>query len=208
MRMLGLLLGIAAVLAVTGAWAQNKMEKTYKTAVFAGGCFWCMQAPFERMDGVIETKSGYTGGMIANPTYEEVSAGGTGHREAIAVIYDPAKTTFKELLDVYWLQVDPTDAGGQFCDRGEQYTTAIFYNDDDEKRIAEESKMLLEADDERFQGKPVVTPILKAAPFYAAEDYHQGYYKKNPIRYKFYRGRCGRDDRLHEVWGEKAGGAH
>lgn len=203
MRIFGLVLGFLILVGMAGAMAQEKPENPYKTAIFAGGCFWCMQAPFERIDGVIETKSGFTGGTVANPTYEQVSAGGTGHREAIAIIYDPTKTDFKELLDVYWTQVDPTDAGGQFCDRGEQYTSAIFYQDETERKIAEESKMLLEADDERFAGKPVVTPIIKAAPFYMAEDYHQGYYKKNPIRYKFYRGRCGRDARLQEVWGEK-----
>lgn len=181
-----------------------KDEPVYKTAVFAGGCFWCMQAPFERLDGVIETKSGYTGGNVKNPTYDQVSAGGTGHREAIAVIYDPAKVGFSQLLEVYWQQVDPTDAGGQFCDRGEQYTSAVYYNDDAEKKIAEESKMLLEADNIRFGGKPIVTPILPASAFYPAEDYHQGYYKKNPIRYKFYRGRCGRDERLNELWGKAA----
>jgi peptide-methionine (S)-S-oxide reductase len=185
--------------------AQDKpAANPTKTAVFAGGCFWCMQAPFDRVIGVVETKAGFTGGRTQNPTYEEVSAGQTGHREAVEVTYDPTKVTYAQLLDVYWKQIDPTDGGGQFCDRGEQYTSAIFYNDDAEKKIAEESKMLLEADDERFEGKTVVTSIIKASTFYPAEDYHQSYYKKNPIRYKFYRGRCGRDDRLEKVWGIQA----
>lgn len=172
-----------------------------KTAIFAGGCFWCMQGPFEALPGVIETKAGFTGGHVKNPTYEQVSRGDTGHREAVLVVYDPAKTSFSDLLEVYWHQVDPTDAGGQFCDRGEQYTTAIFYNDDAERKIAEDSKMLMEADNTRFSGKPIVTPILPAAPFYAAEDYHQDYHKRNPIRYKVYRQGCGRDNRLDDLWG-------
>jgi peptide-methionine (S)-S-oxide reductase len=186
-----------------GVMAQDTPLVT-KTAIFAGGCFWCMQGPFEQLEGVLETRSGYTGGHVKNPTYEQVSEGNTGHREAIIVVYDPAKTTYSELLEIYWYQVDPTDAGGQFCDRGEQYTTAVYYNDDVEKKIAQDSKMLLEADNTRLGGKPIVTPILKADVFYDAEDYHQGYYKKNPIRYKFYRDRCGRDERLEKVWGTTA----
>lgn len=201
-------LALVAMLVSGGLMAQENSDMEARTAIFAGGCFWCMVAPFERMDGVIEVKSGYTGGHTVKPTYEEVSAGDTGHREAIIIYYDPKEVTYAQLLDTYWKQVDPTDAGGQFCDRGEQYTTAVFYSDEVEKKIAEESKMLLQADDERFAGKPVVTPILPAMPFYEAEQYHQGYYKKNPIRYKFYRGRCGRDERLNEVWGEAATPSH
>jgi len=171
------------------------------TATFAGGCFWCVESDFEKVEGVVEVLSGYTGGHKENPTYEEVSAGGTGHLESVEVLYDPAKVSYKELLKVFWHHVDPTDAGGQFVDRGNQYRTAIFYHNDEEKRLAEESKMELQKS--RVFDKPIVTEILKAGPFYRAEDYHQDYYKTHSIRYKYYRFASGRDQFLKKVWGEK-----
>jgi peptide-methionine (S)-S-oxide reductase len=173
-------------------------------ATFAGGCFWCMEPPFDALEGVVSTTSGYTGGSVENPSYEQVSAGGTGHRESIQVLYDPERVSYGELLDVYWHNIDPTDPGGQFCDRGHQYTTAIFVHGEEQRRLAESSKAELEASD-RFE-KPLATEIVDAGPFYAAEGYHQDYYKKNPIRYKLYRTGCGRDRRLREIWGEEAGG--
>lgn len=171
-------------------------------ATFAGGCFWCMVPPFEKLDGVREVISGYTGGHTINPTYEEVTSETTGHMEAIEVIYDPAKVTYEKLLDVFWHQIDPTDAGGQFVDRGPSYKSAIFYHTDTQKRLAEESKKKL-AQSGRF-AKPIMTEIKPAVPFYKAEDYHQGYWKKNPVRYKFYRYNSGRDQYLQKVWGKDA----
>ncbi|MBI3783335.1 MAG: peptide-methionine (S)-S-oxide reductase MsrA [Deltaproteobacteria bacterium] len=168
-------------------------------ATFAGGCFWCMQPPFDKQPGVISTTVGYTGGSHDNPTYEEVSAGGTGHAESIDVVYDPAKVSYDTLLDVFWHNVDPLTAEAQFCDHGHQYRAAIFYHDDEQRRRAEESKHKLEAS-KRFQ-QPIVTPIVAAGAFYPAEDYHQKYYEKNPVRYRYYRWGCGRDARLKEVWG-------
>jgi len=167
-------------------------------ATFAGGCFWCMEPPFDALPGVASTTSGYTGGHLDKPTYHQVSAGDTGHREAVQIVYDPAKVSYGKLLEVFWHNVDPLDKGGQFCDRGEQYTTAIFYHDDAQRAAAEASKAAIE----KQLGKPVVTPILPAKPYFAAEDYHQDYYLKNELRYKFYRYSCGRDQRLKEVWGK------
>ena len=165
-----------------------------ETAVFAGGCFWCMQPPFDELKGkgVLQTTVGYTGGTKENPTYEETSSGTTGHREAIEVVYDSKKITYKDLLKVFWMNIDPFDKAGQFCDKGEQYTSAIFFQNDTQKKEAEESKP---------KGN-VATAILPAKKFYPAETYHQSYYQKNPIRYKFYRFNCGRDKRLKEVWGK------
>jgi peptide methionine sulfoxide reductase msrA/msrB len=171
-----------------------------QTAVFAGGCFWCTESDFEKVDGVVGAISGYTGGDMANPTYEKVSAGGTGHVEAVKVIYDPTKITYEQLLDVFWRHVDPTDNGGQFVDRGSQYRSVIFYADDKERGMAEASKKELAASG-RFD-KPVVTEILPLGAFYPAEDYHQDYYKKNPIRYSWYRSGSGRDQFLEKAWGE------
>jgi peptide-methionine (S)-S-oxide reductase len=171
-------------------------------ATFAGGCFWCMEPPFDKVDGVVSTTSGYTGGTKKNPTYEEVSSGGTGHAESVQVVYDPSKVGYAKLLEVYWHNVDPTVANRQFCDVGEQYRTAIFYHDAEQKRLAEESR----AEVQKKLGKPVLTQIVPASAFWAAEDYHQDYYMKNPIRYKFYRNGCGRDARLQEIWGDSAGG--
>jgi peptide methionine sulfoxide reductase msrA/msrB len=177
-------------------------SKDLKTATFAGGCFWCVESDFEKVDGVVEAVSGYTGGHEPNPTYKEVSAGGTGHTEAVQVHYDPTKITYKELLDVFWRHVDPTDASGQFVDRGSQYRPAIFYHDEEQKRIAEESKAELEKSG-RFS-KPIVTEIVPLFEFYTAEDYHQDYYEKNPLRYRYYRYGSGRDQFLDRTWASEA----
>lgn len=168
-------------------------------ATFAGGCFWCMEPPFDKLDGVISTTSGYTGGQKENPTYKEVSAGGTGHAEAVEIVYDPKKISYAELLEVFWKNIDPTVKDRQFCDPGNQYRTAIFYHNEEQKRLVEESKQAL-IDSQRFEN--VFTEIVPAATFYVAEEYHQDYYQKNPLRYKFYRTSCGRDKRLKELWGE------
>jgi len=168
-------------------------------AIFAGGCFWCMEPPFDRLPGVLETTSGYTGGSVANPSYEQVSSGSTGHRESVQVEYDPARVSYAQLLDVFWHNVDPTDAGGQFCDRGPQYTTAIWTSGEDQQALAEEARQTLETSHQLKH--PVVTAIRPAGPFYPAEDYHQNYYQKNPLRYKVYRARCGRDRVLEGLWG-------
>jgi len=167
------------------------------TAIFAGGCFWCMEPPFDKTGGVISTTSGYIGGSVANPTYKQVSAGGTGHIEAVKVVYDPNRVSYDRLLDIFWRNVDPFDGGGQFCDRGSQYKSAIFYTDTAQKTAATASKAAVQ---KRF-GKAVATSIRRAGTFYPAEDYHQNYYKKNSLKYKFYRSRCGRDSRLSAVWG-------
>ncbi len=176
------------------AGAEPKLSK----ATFAGGCFWCMEPPFDELEGVVKTTSGYTGGRVPNPSYEQVSDGGTGHLEAVEVTYDPAKVSYGKLLEAFWRNIDPTDAKGQFCDRGEQYTTAIFFHDEEQRRLAEESKQAI-VDSGRLK-KAVTTPIRAATPFYAAEEYHQDYYVKNPIRYKFYRTGCGRDRVLDKLW--------
>ena len=173
------------------------VEKT-ETAIFAGGCFWCMESPFEKINGVKEVISGYTGGSKENPTYEEVSSGTTGHLEAIQIIYDPQKVSYNELLSIFWKQIDPTDADGQFVDRGKQYRSAIFYKSKEEKTLAEKSKQNLDKS-KRFNS-PIVTEIIAATTFYPAEDYHQDYYKKNPVRYNYYRYGSGRDQFLKKVW--------
>jgi len=192
------LLAAACVLvtAATGALAQAKTA----TATFAGGCFWCTEADFDKVPGVISTTSGYTGGTVKDPTYHQVSAGGTGHAEAVEVVYDPAKVTYSKLLDVFWHSIDPLVKDQQFCDHGSQYRTAIFYRSEDEKKLAEETKKQVEA---KFAPRTVYTQIVAAGPFYPAEDYHQDYYKKNEARYKFYRWNCGRDQRLEQLWGKK-----
>jgi peptide-methionine (S)-S-oxide reductase len=169
-------------------------------AAFAGGCFWCMVGPFDKLPGVVKVVSGYTGGQTRNPTYEEVSSGSTGHAESVEVTYDPTKISYQRLLDVYWHNVDPLDPNGQFCDHGNQYRTAIFFYDATQKRLAEESKAALERS-HRFK-EPIVTQIVAATQFYPAEEYHQDYYKKNPVRYRFYRYNCGRDARLTTLWGK------
>jgi peptide-methionine (S)-S-oxide reductase len=188
-----------ALIAITTVTAATNLEK----ATFAGGCFWCMEHPFHQIPGVISVTSGYTGGWKKNPTYEEVSAGWTGHAESVQVVYDPAKVTYEKLLNVFWHNIDPTAKDRQFCDSGHQYRSAIFYHNEEQHRLALQSKAQLEKN-KPFK-EPVVTEIVQATEFYPAEDNHQHYYKKNPIRYKYYRYRCGRDQRLKELWGEAAG---
>ena len=171
-------------------------------ATFAGGCFWCMEPPFDKVPGVTATISGYTGGRKVNPTYEEVSSGATGHAEAVQVIYDPKKVSYGKLLEVYWVNVDPTVKDQQFCDHGTQYRTAIFYHDEAQRSAAEASKAAL--DKSRPFKEPILTPIVMAGAFYPAEEYHQDYYRKNPVRYQLYRSGCGRDARLKQLWGDRA----
>jgi peptide-methionine (S)-S-oxide reductase len=182
-----------------GALAQTSEPPKTAIATFAGGCFWCVEADFDKVAGVITTTSGYTGGRTVNPTYEQVSAGGTGHAEAVEIAYDPAKVTFEKLLDVFWHNIDPLARNAQFCDHGNQYRTAIFYHDDSERSAAEASKAAVQ---KHFK-EPIQTEVTPAGPFYKAEEYHQDYYVKNPIRYKFYRFNCARDARLEELWGKK-----
>ena len=196
------LLALALAVAPVAALAQQGAPADQRAvAIFAGGCFWCMEPPFDKLPGVISTTSGFTGGKKVNPTYRQVVEGDTGHAEAVQVVYDPTKITYEKLLEVFWRNVDPHDAGGQFCDRGDSYRTGIFVHDEMQLRLAQESKKRVEAK----LKKPVVTEIVLAPKFYPAEDYHQDYYLKNPVRYKFYRQNCGRDDRLREVWGAEAG---
>jgi peptide methionine sulfoxide reductase msrA/msrB len=178
-----------------------KETTALKTATFAGGCFWCTEADFEKVPGVVKVISGYAGGQKKNPTYEEVSSGTTGHVEAVQVYYDPSKVTYQQLLDYFWRHIDPTDTGGQFVDRGSQYRSVIFYQDEEQKRLAQKSKEALDHSG-RFK-KPVVTDIVKFTNFYPAEEYHQDYYKKNPLRYRYYRYASGRDQFLAEVWGKE-----
>jgi peptide-methionine (S)-S-oxide reductase len=186
-----------ASLAPTAVCAQaDNLAK----ATFAGGCFWCMEHPFDELDGVVSTTSGYIGGHKANPSYREVSSGTTGHVEAVQIVYDPKKVSYDKLLEVFWMNVDPTDSEGQFCDRGSQYQSRIFYYTDEQKRLAEASKAAL-TKSKPFK-EPIVTEIVAATTFYPAEEYHQDYYKKNPVRYKFYRTGCGRDARLKALWGK------
>ncbi|MGH7542967.1 MAG: peptide-methionine (S)-S-oxide reductase MsrA [Gemmatimonadota bacterium] len=170
-------------------------------ATFAGGCFWCVEEAFDTVPGVVSTTSGYTGGRTRDPSYEEVSAGGTGHAEAVRVVYDTAVTDYAKLLDAFWHNVDPTDGGGQFCDRGDSYRSAIFTHGEEQHRLAEASKQALAAAD-RFDD-PIATEVVPAGPFYQAEAYHQDYYRKNPVRYKLYKWNCRRAQRLEQIWGEK-----
>ncbi len=184
--------------------AANDPDKIpYQTATFAGGCFWCMEPPFDKLDGVISTTSGYTGGGRKNPTYKEVSQGGTGHAEAVQVVYDPSQISYDELLDVFWHNIDPTNANGQFCDWGNQYRSEIFYHNAEQEKLARQSLAAL--NELKPFDAPIVTTVTQAGSFYPAEDYHQDYYQKNPVRYKFYRYGCGRDKRLEELWGEDGG---
>lgn len=176
--------------------------KTQEVAIFAGGCFWCVESDFDSVPGVLETVSGYTGSAFKNPTYRTVSAGGTGHLEAVKITFDPAKVSYKRLLHIFWRSVDPTDAGGQFCDRGESYKTAIYATTKKQLKIAKASKAELMKS--KTFSAPLVTPIHSASTFYPAEGYHQNYYKKNPVRYKFYRYSCGRDGRVERLWGDQA----
>jgi len=187
----------------SGQTGQSAGTTGLATATFAGGCFWCMEPPFDKLDGVISTTSGYTGGSKPNPGYKEVSRGTTGHAEAVQIVYDPQRISYTELLDVYWHNIDPTMANGQFCDWGSQYRSEIFFHTPEQQRLAEQSKAALE-ELKPFED-PVVTRISAAGEFYPAEDYHQDYYLKNPLRYKFYRYGCGRDKRLEELWGSQDG---
>lgn len=193
---------LAAQAAAPGDVSTAAVPKGEAVATFAGGCFWCVEADFDKVPGVVRTVSGYTGGLVKNPTYEKVSAGGTGHREAVQIFYDPEMVSYEKLLDIFWRSVDPTDAGGQFCDRGRSYETAIFANSPAQERLAQASKRKLKKSG--VLKKPIVTPVETAGAFYPAEGYHQDYYKKSPLRYKFYRYGCGRDARIREVWGEDA----
>ena len=190
---------LAAFMVASSATVSAKPEAEKRaTAIFAMGCFWCAEADFEKVDGVVDVVSGYTGGRVRNPSYEQVSAGGTGHYEAVLVTYDPSKVKYSDLLSVFWRNVDPFDAEGQFCDKGESYRAAIFPSSVAERKVAYASREYLVAHFKR----DLATRIITRAPFYRAEDYHQDYYKKNPLRYRYYRSRCGRDDRLAEVWGK------
>ncbi len=192
---------LAVLLAVALAPAAAA-EGSEARATFAGGCFWCMEKPFDELEGVISTVSGYAGGHLEDPSYQDVTAGGSGHAEVVQVTYDPEMVSYETLLEVFWRNVDPFDAGGQFCDRGNSYRTGIFYHSAEQARLARRSKREMSR---RFS-RGIVTEIDTLEMFYPAEDYHQNYYKRNPVRYRFYRTSCGRDRRLEEVWGDEAGG--
>lgn len=203
-----MLLSLIAATAV--AAGSDSMTKTtdmgggkLETATFAGGCFWCMEAPFDKLPGVVSVMPGYTGGKVKNPTYKQVSAGGTGHTEAVQIVYDPSRIGYARLLDVFWHNIDPTARDRQFCDSGSQYRSEIFYHTEEQRQEALRSKEALEKS-KPFKG-PIVTEVTKGSEFYPAEEYHQHYYKKNPIRYQYYRSGCGRDRRLKELWGDAAG---
>lgn len=202
-KLLGLLgIGMWLVLSLMSGPTMSQSTQTDQKltkAIFAGGCFWCMEHPFDELEGVVSTTSGYTGGHKVDPTYSEVSAGTTGHTEAVQVVFDPTKVSYNELLNVYWRNTDPTVDDAQFCDHGNQYRPEVFYLDDEQKTLAEASKKDIEKT--KTFSEPIVTKITKATTFYPAEDYHQNYYETNPIRYKFYRLACGRDARLAELWG-------
>jgi peptide-methionine (S)-S-oxide reductase len=191
----GIILSLALV---TGAAAQTSAPPATAVATFAGGCFWCVEADFDKVEGVISTTSGYIGGLVVNPTYEQVVTGRTGHTEAVEIVYDPAAVSYERLLDVFWRNHDPLVKDRQFCDRGNQYRPAIFYHNDEQRRLAEATRQKHQT---RFK-QPIQTEITAASTFYKAEDYHQDYYKKNPVRYQFYRFNCGRDARLEELWGK------
>ena len=204
----GVLLLVLCVVVTGTVTARENMttgpaitDANIQKAVFAGGCFWCMEADFDKVDGVIRTVSGYAGGHVANPTYRQVSAGGTGHAESVEVTFDTNRVSYAELLQHYWRDIDPTTPNRQFCDTGNQYRTVIFTESEEQKKIALQSKAMLEKT-KPFTA-PIVTEIVKLKTFYPAETYHQNYYQKNPLRYKFYRYTCGRDQRLEELWGKK-----
>jgi peptide-methionine (S)-S-oxide reductase len=180
-------------------------DRELARATFAGGCFWCMEPPYDRLDGVVETISGFSGGHVVNPSYETVVAGGTGHLEVVQVVYDPAVVSYERLLHVFWRNIDPFQADGQFCDWGPMYRSAIFVHDEEQRRLARAS--LEEVKARNLSDRPIATRILDFEAFYPAEDYHQAYYQKNPIRYRYYRWNCGRDRRLEELWGAEAGGS-
>jgi peptide-methionine (S)-S-oxide reductase len=186
--------------AVSDSLHQSK--EGMATAIFAGGCFWCVEEAFDKVEGVLDTTSGYTGGHVENPSYEQVSSGGTGHIEAVRVTFDPARVSYQRLLQIFWRNIDPLDDGGQFCDRGAQYRSAVFPVTPDQQRLAEASKQAVAA---QLGGRPVATTIQPAQPFYVAEAYHQDYHRTNPVRYRFYKWNCGRAQRLQQVWGDATG---
>jgi peptide-methionine (S)-S-oxide reductase len=190
---------ISAFMLAVVLGSASAQEKTAK-AIFGGGCFWCVEADFDKVPGVISTTSGYINGKTKNPTYREVSAGGSGHNEVVEIVYDPAKVTYAKLLDVFWRNIDPLVKDRQFCDSGDMYRTGVYYLDDEQKKLAEETKKTVQA---KFAPRTVHTEIVKADTFYPAEEYHQDYYKKNEARYNFYRWNCGRDQRLEQLWGKK-----
>ncbi|HBO69325.1 MAG TPA: peptide-methionine (S)-S-oxide reductase [Deltaproteobacteria bacterium] len=201
-----LALTAAAAVATEKDRGMSTMEKATgkpEKATFAGGCFWCMEAPFDTLPGVISVTVGYIGGTVENPTYEQVSAGATGHTEAVQIVYDPSRTGYAQLLEIFWRNIDPTVKDRQFCDVGSQYRSGIFTHSEEQRMLAEKSKEALEKS-KPFQGS-IFTEVTAAGPFYMAEEYHQHYYKKNPIRYTFYRTSCGRDGRLKQLWGKEAG---
>ena len=193
-------LAIGSLLALEASASQPSDSPKLEKATFAGGCFWCMEPPFDALAGVVSTTSGYTGGRTEDPSYEQVSSGGTGHAEAVEILYDPTKVSYERLLEVFWHNVNPLDSAGQFCDRGSQYRTGIFVHDPEQRRLAEASKRKLESSG-RFD-RPIVTQIQDAGPFYRAEEYHQDYYKRHAFQYKLYRRGCGRDWVLERLWGE------
>jgi peptide-methionine (S)-S-oxide reductase len=195
----------ALVLGAAPAWTAFAQAPDRAVATFAGGCFWCMEPPYDKLDGVISTTSGYMGGFKRHPTYEEVSRGVTGHTEVVQVVYDPKRVSYEKLLDVFWKNIDPTVKDAQFCDTGTMYRTAIFVHGEEQKKAAEASKAALEKS-KPFR-EPIVTPVTAASEFWPAEDYHQDYYLKNPLKYQYYRNGCGRDARLKQLWGAAAGGA-
>jgi peptide-methionine (S)-S-oxide reductase len=192
---------LALALLTAGAAAPRAAD--LQTAIVAGGCFWCVESDFDKVPGVVETVSGYTGGTLDNPSYQQVSAQTTGHFEAVRITYDADQVSYRQLVDVLWRTIDPTDNGGQFCDRGPSYRTAVFAADADEATTAKASR----AEAQAALGQEIVTPILEAGTFWPAENYHQDYYHTNPVRYEFYRRACGRDARLRQLWGDKAFGA-
>ena len=209
-RLPSLLAALALAFGLAGAAPADEPTKRAEpppaglaVATFAAGCFWCVEPPFDKTEGVVSTTSGYTGGTLAGATYRQVGAGGTGHTEAVRVVFDPAKVTYDKLLDVYWKNVDPLDGGGQFCDRGPEYRPAIFVHDEEQRRAAEASKAAL-AGSGRFK-QPIAVSVEPAKEFWVAEDYHQDYYLKNPVKYAYYRWGCGRDARLEALWGKKEG---
>lgn len=194
--LLAAVVAIVIGIGIPGPSDADDLPPGMAEAVFAGGCFWCMEPPFDKLPGVVSTTSGYIGGAVEKPTYQQVSAGGTGHAEAVAVVYDPAKVSYATLLDVFWRNIDPFDPAGQFCDKGDQYRSEIFWRTDEQKDLALRSKQAVE----KLLGRPVATRIESAATFWPAEDYHQDYYQKSSLKYQFYRYSCGRDSRLDEVW--------
>lgn len=200
-RLIFSLCGCLAATLVQTIQAAPETTAKYETATFAGGCFWCMEPPYDALEGVISTTAGYTGGKEVDPSYKQVSRGRTGHTEAIQIIYDPEKISYAKLLDTYWHNIDPTDATGQFCDKGSQYRSEIFVHNKTQQQLAVQSKNALQKL-KPFKG-PVVTQVTMATAFYPAEDYHQNYYQRNPIRYKYYRYGCGRDQRLEALWGKQ-----